>query len=160
MKVDAPLYQGSAEVLIQAPPQKVYKLVSNLERMGEWSPECYRCEWLDEAENAAIGARFKGWNRAGLARWSTTCRIIAAEPGRELAWEVIEPFGRATTRWRYRFETSDDGCKLVESLEVLHTPFMIKLVQLLLMGGHRRRMAQVQKRMLQTLEYIKVAVEA
>ncbi len=160
MKVDKPFNEGSAEVFIQAPPQKVYELVSSITRMGEWSPECYRCEWLGEAENAAVDARFKGWNRAGLGRWSTTCRIIAAEPGRELAWEVIEPFGRVTTRWRYRFETSDDGCKLIESFEVLHTPFMIKLVQLLLMGGHRRRMASVQNRIHQTLECIKAAVEA
>ena len=160
LKVDTPLSQDSAEVLIQASPQKVYEIVSNLERMGEWSPECYHCEWLDKAENAVVGARFKGWNRVGLVRWSTTCRIIAAEPGRELAWEVIEPFGRVTTRWRYRLETSDDGCRLVESIEVLYTHFTIKLVQLLLMGGHRRRMASVQKRMQQTLERIKVTVEA
>ncbi len=160
MKVNTPLSQGSVEVFIQATPQKVYELVSNLERMGEWSPECYRCEWLDGAENAAVDACFKGWNQTGLVRWSTTCRIITAEPGRELAWEVIKPFGRVTTRWRYQLETSDDGCRLVESIEVVHTPFVIKLVQLLFMGGHRRRMASVQKIMLQTLERIKMAAEA
>lgn len=60
MKVYEPLYQGSAEVLIQAPPQEVYELVSNLKRMGEWSPVCYRCEWLGGAKDAVVDARFKG----------------------------------------------------------------------------------------------------
>jgi hypothetical protein len=128
--------------------------------MGEWSPECYRCEWLGEAENAAVDARFKGWNRAGLGRWSTTCRIIAAEPGRELAWEVVGADDRVETRWRYRFQASDGGTKLIESFEVLHIPFMIKVIELLLMGGHRRRMASVQDGMRRTLERIKAEVEA
>ncbi len=160
MKVDAPLYQGSAEVLIQAPPQKVYELVSNLERMGEWSPECYRCEWLGEAEGPAVGVRFRGWNRHGRMKWDTTCRIITAEPNRELAWEVMESSGRAATRWRYRFESSDGGCKLVESFEALHAPLIIKLIQLLFMGGQRRRTASVESGMRHTLQRIKAAVEA
>ncbi len=160
MKVDAPLYHGSAEILIQAPPHKVYELVSSLERMGEWSPECYRCEWLSETEGPTVGTRFKGWSRRGLMKWATTCRIITAEPNQELAWEVIEPSGRVATRWRYRFETSDGGSKLVESFEVLHVPFMVKLIQLLFMGGESGRTASRQNGMRQTLERIKAAVEA
>lgn len=160
MKVDAPIHQDSAEVLIQAPPQKVYELVSNITRMGERSPECYRCEWLGGAENAAVDACFKGWNRAGLGRWITSCRMIAAEPGQELAWEVMEADDRVETRWRYWFEASDGGTKVIESFEVLHVPFKVKLVELLFMGGHRCRMASVQDGMRQTLERIKAAVEA
>ncbi len=160
MKVDAPLYHGSAEILIQAPPQKVYELVSHLERMGEWSPECYRCEWVGDAEGPTVGVRFKGWNRHGRMKWDTTCRIITAEPNQELAWEVMEPSGRVATRWRYRFEASDGGTKLVESFEPLHSPLWLRLIQLLFMGGKRGRMASLQNGMRQTLERIKAAAEA
>lgn len=160
MKVYEPLYQGSAEVLIQAPPQEVYELVSNLKRMGEWSPVCYRCEWLGGAKDAVVDARFKGWNRRGLMKWDTTCKIIVAEPGRELAWDVVGTDDRVITRWRYRFEVRDGGTKLIESFEVLHQPLLIKLVTLLFSGGQRRNTATVQDGMCQTLEHIKTAVEA
>ncbi len=159
MKVDAPHYQGSAEVLIQAPPQKVYELVSNLERMGEWSPECYRCEWLGEAEGLTVGARFKGWNRHGRMKWATTCRIITAEPSQELAWEVVESSDRVATRWRYRFEASDGGSKLVESFEAFYLPLWLRLIQLLFMGGRHGRTASLQNGMRRTLERIKAVVE-
>ncbi|MGB8503197.1 SRPBCC family protein, partial [Mycobacterium sp.] len=56
---------GSANVHIDAPPLAVYRLVSDITRMGQWSPECYRCEWLDGATGATVDARFRGHNRLG-----------------------------------------------------------------------------------------------
>ena len=38
---------GQVQIHIEAQPEKVYALVSDVARMGEWSPECYRCEWMD-----------------------------------------------------------------------------------------------------------------
>ena len=57
--------KGSAEIEINAPADKVYWLVSDVIKMGQWSPECYRCEWLGGAVVAEVGARFKGYNRHG-----------------------------------------------------------------------------------------------
>ena len=34
---------------VSAPPERVYGLISDITRMGEWSPECRRCEWIDGA---------------------------------------------------------------------------------------------------------------
>jgi len=31
----------SVSTEISAPPQRVYELVSDITRMGQWSPECY-----------------------------------------------------------------------------------------------------------------------
>ena len=59
---------GEARIEIEAAPLTVYELVSDITRMGEWSPECYRCEWLDGATTAAPGARFRGHNRLGKIR--------------------------------------------------------------------------------------------
>ncbi|MGH9050843.1 MAG: SRPBCC family protein [Acidimicrobiia bacterium] len=42
---------------VDAPPEKLYELVSDVTRMGEWSPECRRCEWIDGATGPAVGAR-------------------------------------------------------------------------------------------------------
>ena len=57
------------QVHVNAPPETVWAILANLDRMGERSPECYRVEWLDGAESPArVGARFKGWNRYGRRR--------------------------------------------------------------------------------------------
>jgi len=77
---------GSVSVVIRATPQHVYDLVADVTRMGEWSPECYRCEWIGRTARAEPGARFKGYNRSGLIRWSNVSEIVTADRGRELAW--------------------------------------------------------------------------
>jgi hypothetical protein len=61
---------GTVRQLIEAPREVVYDLVTDVTRMGEWSPECVACEWVDGATGPAVGARFRGRNRHGLARWS------------------------------------------------------------------------------------------
>ncbi|HEX7166251.1 MAG TPA: SRPBCC family protein, partial [Acidimicrobiales bacterium] len=57
---------------IGAPPDAVHAIVSDVTRMGEWSPECVRCEWKDAART-----RFKGYNRRGIRRWSTSSVVVA-----------------------------------------------------------------------------------
>jgi hypothetical protein len=75
----------SQQIVISADPERIYDLVSDLPRMGEWSPECERVEWAGTT-TAAEGARFTGHNRGGpfrLMRWSRHGRVLAADPGRE-----------------------------------------------------------------------------
>ena len=82
---------GQVQAHIDAPPQQVWALLANLDQMGRWSPECYRVQWLDGASSPATpGARFKGWNRFGWMRWTMTCQVKTAEPGRELAFSTIQ----------------------------------------------------------------------
>ena len=88
--------------------------VSDVTRMGEWSPETVRCEWIDGATGPAVGATFKGSNKRGIARWSTKPVVVAAEPGREFAFVVDE-----TTKWAFRCEPDGTGTRLVESFEML-----------------------------------------
>jgi hypothetical protein len=107
---------GQVSIHIDASPREVYDLVTDVTRMGEWSPETQRCEWV-EGDGPAVGARFKGYNRRGRARWSNTLEVIAAEPGAEFA------FRRAVLRcgvcdWRYRMEPDATGTTLTESYEV------------------------------------------
>jgi uncharacterized protein YndB with AHSA1/START domain len=72
---------------IAAPAEQVWALVSDLTRMGEWSPETTNVEWTGGATGPALGATFKGTNRQGVRRWSTSCRITAFDPPSVLAWD-------------------------------------------------------------------------
>jgi uncharacterized protein YndB with AHSA1/START domain len=66
-------------VQIAAPPELIYDLIADVTRMGEWSPECYRCECLDGATTADVGARFRGYNRLGRYLWATTALVTTAQ---------------------------------------------------------------------------------
>ena len=77
---------GEVATQVQASPDVVYGLVSDVRRMGEWSPETYWCEWTGGATGAEVGARFRARNRRGLLRWRNTPEVITATPGGEFSF--------------------------------------------------------------------------
>ena len=90
------------EETVAASPLVLSRLVSDVTRMGEWSPENTSCRWLGGATTPSVGARFKGTNRRGWRRWSTTCTVTEAEPGRRFAFDVRSgPL--AISSWSYEF---------------------------------------------------------
>jgi hypothetical protein len=124
--------------------------------MGEWSPECRHCEWIGGATRPAVGARFKGTNRHGVARWSTKPRVVTADPGREFAF-VTGHLGRDMTKWSYRFEPADDHVTVTESFEMLcDMPWYFRLADRLLMGVKDRK-ADLETNMQETLRRLKTA---
>lgn len=100
------------------PPDAAYAAVADITRMGEWSPENRGGHWLGGASVAAAGARFRGKNRHGPFRWSTTCTIVTAVPGREISWKVHSTFGLPVSLWRYTFmDDGSGGTVVTESTE-------------------------------------------
>ncbi|CAN5903406.1 SRPBCC family protein [soil metagenome] len=152
-----PATQGTESIHVDAPPERVYELVSDITRMGEWSPETGRCAWVN-ASGPAVGARFKASNRRGAARWSNTPQVIAAEPGREFAFRRVAP-GAGEVDWRYRMEPAGAGTTLTESYEVVRpSPAIVNWVSGVLLRV-KDRDADLAKGMRQTLEGIKRAAE-
>jgi uncharacterized protein YndB with AHSA1/START domain len=147
---------GHATIDIATPPQAVYDLIADVTRMGEWSPECYRCEWLDGATTAAPGARFRGYNRRGGYRWERTAIVDVADRGREFAFTTVnDRAGRAETRWQYTLAPSPNGTILTEAFEFLWCSVANRAVEMLLPRGR-----QMNRGMQETLERIKLAAEA
>jgi hypothetical protein len=101
-------------VEIAAPADLVYGLVSDVTRMGEWSPETQACQWKSGATGPQVGARFSGNNRNGKHAWSTTCEVIAADPGRLFAYRVSY-LGMAIAEWSYELRPTANGCELTET---------------------------------------------
>ena len=150
--------RGAARIHIEAPPERVYELVSDVTRMGEWSPETYHCEWVDGG-GPVIGARFKGRNRRGRARWSNTLEVIAADPGREFAFRRdVLPCG--VCDWRYRIESEGGGTLLTESYEVVKPDWAITNWFNGLMLGVEDRDEDLAQGMATTLNRIKQAAES
>ena len=149
--------QGKVSIHVDAPPERVWSVVADLDRMGEWSPECYRVTWLDGAASPARqGSRFKGRNRWGPVRWSMTCEVKTAEPGREVSWSTLHG-AREVVRWTYRFEPEGTGTTVTESFDVEWLPPSARFFEDVLM---RHRDVQREAAMQTTLERIKAAAEA
>jgi hypothetical protein len=143
------------QVHVDAPPETVYAAVSDVTRMPEWSPETIRCQWLGDARAAVVGARFKGTNKRGIARWSTKPTVVVADPGREFAFDV----GR-DVRWTYRFEPEGSGTKLTESFEMLRDlPWIYDFLERRVMRVEDRR-SDLERGMAATVERVKLVVEA
>lgn len=110
--------RGEARLRVNAPPDELYEMVSDVRRMGEWSPETVQCKWIGGSTGPTPGARFKGTNKRGVFRWSTKPEVVVAERGREFSFVTK---GRGpSTKWTYHFEPAPDGGTfLVESFEML-----------------------------------------
>lgn len=142
---------------IAAPADKVWTLVSDLPRMGEWSPENTGGRWVGGATGPAEGAQFRGSNRKGLRRWSTTCTVTAADEGKKFAFEVT--YGPlAISTWEYTLTANGSSTTVVEEWTD-RRPTWMKVASGPVMGvadraDHNRRGMQ------QTLEKLKAAAES
>ena len=150
---------GEVRVHVDASPDELYDMVSDVTRMGEWSPETIRCAWIDGATGPAPGARFKGTNKRGIARWSTKPEVVVADRGREFSF-VTHSIG-PSTKWTYRFEPADGGgTTLSESFEALD-PASKRLIWIERHVMHiTDRKADLEAGMLRTLERIKAVAES
>ena len=150
---------GEARLHVDAEPDVLYDMVSDVTRMGEWSPETIRCEWLDGATGPEAGARFKGTNKRGMLRWSTKPEVVTADRGREFSF-VTKSVG-PSTKWTYRFgAAAGGGTDLVESFETLDPASKPLLFVERRFMGITDRKADLESGMLRTLERIKAVAEA
>ena len=100
--------------VITASADELYDMVSDLRRMGEWSPESTGGEWIKGATGAAVGARFKGANANGSKRWTTTAIVEQADRGKAFVFRVtVGPIKVA--RWSYRFSPGETGTTVTET---------------------------------------------
>ena len=109
----------SESIVISRSPEDLYDLVSDITRMGNWSPVCKDC-WWDEGAGPEVGAWFTGRNELPDRTWETRSEIVAADRGREFAYVV----NGSWTRWGYvtrgvPFTPVEGGTQLTESWELL-----------------------------------------
>jgi hypothetical protein len=85
------LDHDEASLHVEADADLLYDLVSDVTRTPEWSPEVISCEWLGDADRAAVGARFTARNRRRWLTWSNRPVVETADRGRQFAITRAEP---------------------------------------------------------------------
>lgn len=96
-----PLLEDSVE--IEASAERVWKVVSDVRRMAEWSPQV-ESTWLSgNLAEVRLGARFTNANRHGELTWKTHGDVVRFDPGRKLAFRIEENW----VIWSFRLEETD-----------------------------------------------------
>ena len=139
---------------INASPQDVYGLVSDLERMGEWSTENIGGEWTDGTPGE-VGSRFLGTNRIKTFEWSVPVEVTVADPG-ECFEFVAAPDDGPFVRWTFRLAPTSVGTELTEIWDVMALPPSLAKLDT---DGLAARKAAVQGTIEATLEGIKASAE-
>ena len=118
-------FQVRSEITVHATPEKVYDVITDLARSGEWSAECTGGAWI-VGEPGKVGSIFRGDNVRGSdtvpwapvirGPWSTEAEVVEAERGAVFRWVILNSArGRQDSTWSYEFAPAPEGCTLVHS---------------------------------------------
>lgn len=106
---------GQVELWMDAPPEQVWDLVSDVTRIGEFSPETFEGRWTGGSTGPEVGARFAGHvkrNGVGPTYWGA-CTVTACEPGRLFEFSVGQK-NLVMNNWGYRLAERDGGTLVTE----------------------------------------------
>ncbi|MFD0364082.1 SRPBCC family protein [Nocardia sp. GCM10030253] len=108
---------AEVETWIDAPPERVWEIVTDVESMPEMSPELQSASWLDAA-GPAVGSTFVGRNsHAAFGEWSTTSYVVECDPLHVFTWAVQDP-DNPTATWRFTLQPRDGGTQLSQWVRV------------------------------------------
>lgn len=143
-----------ASIDVDASPEKVWKVVSDLKRMGEWSPQCKKMKVF--GGDVRKGTTTLNINRKGLLVWPTTAKVVEFEPNKAIAFRIVEN----KTIWSYTLTPSANGTTVVEKREAptgtsAVSGFLVKRV----LGGTEQFDVELVEGMNKTLERIKTESE-
>lgn len=100
--------RSEASRRINCSPEVLYAMITDLSRMGEWSPENIGGRWK-KGSGPTVGGRFIGKNRKGILRWTTTAEVTIAKPGQHFEFLIhLGPLRNLVT-WGYILEPDDAG---------------------------------------------------
>lgn len=143
---------------VAAAPGAVYALVSDMPRMGEFSPENVGGRW-GEGASGAVGDSYFGDNKIGDREWTVECKVTVADQGQAYEWITGgDADDGPYVRWRYDFAANSSGGTTVsETWDVETLPPTLRALSEDQLAGRKR---QVQAAMAETLAAIKTKAEA
>lgn len=149
----APLLEES--ITIDAAPERVWSLVSDLGRMSTWSPQVVRT--IVRGRPIKLGTKMINLNRRGLILWPTRTVVVRFEPQQEIAFKVVDNYAT------WSFGVASDGAGGTILTQRREAPDGIsKVARALhgrLLGGIGEFQLEIEAGMRETLTRIKVDAE-
>ena len=98
---------------IAASPAAAFAALTDITRMGDWSPECVKAEWAEGFSELAVDAMFVGHNKNGDKEWTTDAKIVELLQDERFVFDCLaRDFHFAT--WGYAIEPTAGGCRVTE----------------------------------------------
>jgi hemerythrin-like domain-containing protein/uncharacterized protein YndB with AHSA1/START domain len=133
-------HTGRVSTVVPAPIDDVWRVVADPTRVGEWSHECRKAEWLDGATAATPGARFKGTNKAGIMSWSRVNEVVSFDPPNRLVWRTISSLRYPdSSEWTIELDEVDGGTRITQSYRMLRVPPLLPKLYAVFVPNHRGR---------------------
>ena len=102
----------AVQTRIQAPPERVWGLATDIHLMPRLSTELREVEWLGGATGPALGHRFSGRNaHPSLGEWETVSTVVECDEPCRFAWAVGDPSQPSST-WRFTLRPDGAGTML------------------------------------------------
>ncbi|MFT7599678.1 MAG: hypothetical protein ACI8TP_002613 [Acidimicrobiales bacterium] len=160
MSSDGPIHSHEETIYIDAPPAKVWDLVTSMERYGEWSSENAGGYWR-KRENGdvctgEVGDEFVGINRRDDVEWKALVEIVEREEEKAFAF-VTGGSALNFVQWGYRLAAEGEGTNLTEHWELRNlSPIMIENGD----AEVQKRKANAVESLGKTMAAMKAAAEA
>jgi uncharacterized protein YndB with AHSA1/START domain len=116
-----PIHTHSDSIEIAAPPEKIWDMVTSMDRYGEWSSENTGGYWRKgpdgEPGTGKVGDVFVGVNKLGDDEWKAPVEIVTRDEGRTFGF-VTGGLEFNIALWQYQLEPTDTGTTLTEYYEL------------------------------------------
>jgi uncharacterized protein YndB with AHSA1/START domain len=150
-----PIPPIEATIDIDAPPARVWQIVSDQRRMNEWSPETYRQKFF--GDEIGLGTRSLNLNKRKGFFWPTASRITEFVPEQRLAFRVYGP----GDVWSYELTPNGEGTTVTERRELVggKRTILSKITAAMALGGIDEHDVELVAGMETTLARIKAEAE-
>ena len=109
---------ATAETHVDAAPEAVWALVTDIGLPARFSDEFQGAEWNDPDCGPEVGSTFVGRNlNSSIGAWEVTCTIIEWDPPTVFAWAVGDLAAPVAT-WRFDLESEGDGTRLQQCAQM------------------------------------------
>jgi len=152
----------TVEVVVDAPLDAVWALVTDINLPARFSSEFLGATWVDASRG--LGARFVGKNQhKATGEWETTSIVNRYDPPRAFGWCVTD-VECPTSSWWFELEEAPGGTRLVQGARMGPAPSGLSIAINAMPDKEERiiarRLSEFETNMRATLEGIKQLAEA
>ena len=145
-----------AEAVVAAPPARVWRLLSDVSHMGEWSPELVRMIPMKPG-GLRKGQWYLGINKRKGVVWTTRSVVAVLEPERALAWDVRTN----GTRWVWEIRPEGEGTRVIHRRPVPEgISWLGNAFARVFLGGINEHADELEQGMARTVSRLKAAAES
>ena len=145
-----------AEAIVDAPPERVWELLTDFSQLAQWSPELMRMVPM-KTGGLRVGQWYLGINRRKAIIWPSRSVVSDVDPGRRLVWDTKS----SGAQWIWELEPVEGGTRVVHRRPVpTGVTAMSRAFAPAFLGGNVGHADELEQGMARTVAGLKAAAEA